>query len=715
MSSPPISGRGSPPPRIQQDPQLQPAGSSTSGTTNRPASPTNSSSSALARHGANPHPDLTQRSPGTEAGASAARMSSASAGMVQRRRVAADALARMQSAQTASHRREMQGVLRPVGSVDLSSFFDSSVPRPLGGTQGSLIDLLGGAQGRLTEFLASHGVLNGEEIVNSAMQAIDQVLEPALLGNGEGSSSAVQRLSRDESQVAIQNLFTAIETLVRMGSSEEAPPSTSEGRIWEVSDEEFEYPLADTSLPHGPVDEGDQETVFGPDLPPKLAIGSEEAILDTPTPFQALKLDGGSKPTGSPIDGIEEASSSVTSKPLLKPDESSKLAKGSIGGIEVAATPKAPTKVDKPITGATDGIEEASGGQPLRDADEVLGGDGEIPRSRAEMKNLAMRVFENRDFKSGLAQWVATTINVVLRNIASVGATTFAREMLAFGLELALEHYKVTPQARKAISIVMGPVYQAVTMSLGAIRDNYAGTATKQTNAARLISGVMPVIAYGIEHALGGGTDTAAVHSAMTVYTHLRDVAVQSWLRLPAAKDPAEDAFHFTFMSVFYGIDQFLAPLGMLTWAPQSGAGAARAGMTALEAMIPAAKRALINTGGEIAEDLANEGNRAIRAGHAPEVSLKVEVNKRHFLNAWLGQQSVRSGIISEAQSFAAAIAFQLAAEKNPFKTTIAIALMIGAVNGVQYWPFARGFAGQPKVEGPPDTEQGVELPTRGQ
>jgi hypothetical protein len=334
------------------------------------------------------------------------------------------------------------------------------------------------------------------------------------------------------------------------------------------------------------------------------------------------------------------------------------------------------------------------------------------------------RVLENRTFDTKTAQWLATTVNVILRNLASVGATTFGRELLAFGIETALEAHGVGPEKRRALSALMGPGYATLTHMLGAFRDVMNDRALvaegldpnpnlRDALIGRGISAATAIGAFMVEDALDLSKNTTAVHSAMTAYTHGRDVGVQSWLRLPAAQDPAEDAFHFKFMSLTYGIDQMLTPMAMMLTAPLSGALAARAGHTIGQAAKAAVIRAGWNTAGEVAEDLLNEGNRAIRAGHAPEVGLAVDAHPTNFVNGLLGQQSVRSAIISEAQSFAAVIAFEMTKKNaSPMATLMITALMIGLVNGVQYWPFARGFAAQPKPvrPAPSDLESALDL-----
>lgn len=332
------------------------------------------------------------------------------------------------------------------------------------------------------------------------------------------------------------------------------------------------------------------------------------------------------------------------------------------------------------------------------------------------MPDFLARVMNNRDFDSKTAQWLATTGNVFLRNLASVGVTTFGREFLAYGIELALERHGVSEPVRRGISALAGPGYPTLTHLIGAYRDVMDGGASKEQLRDALIGRAISVAtglgAFFAEEAFGLSHTTTATHVAMTAYTHARDVGVQSWLRLPAAQDPPEDRTHFMFMSVFYGLDQMIVPMLMLMLAPNSGARAARAGLGIADVAKAAATRAALNTAGEMAEDLANEGNRAIRAGHAPEVGLQVEFRQRHFVNGLLGQQSVRSDIISEAQSFVPLIASKMTdAGKSSNQILMVTALMIGLINGVQYWPFAKGFSAQPKVAPRPgDIEEGHPL-----
>ncbi|WP_093442733.1 hypothetical protein [Variovorax sp. 770b2] len=330
---------------------------------------------------------------------------------------------------------------------------------------------------------------------------------------------------------------------------------------------------------------------------------------------------------------------------------------------------------------------------------------GAIPR-------FIKQVLENRTFDSKAAQWAATANNVALRNLASVGVTVFGRELLAYGIEHALNQHGVSAQNRRALSALLGPGCQAFAHAVGVYRDFAAGTASKESVASRGISALTAIGAFMVEDALNLSQTTTATHAAMTAYAHVREVGAQSWLRLPAAKETAQDKTHFWFMSVAYGLDQMLASMTMSMLAPTSGAGAALAGQSLREAAGAAGIRGALNTAYEVGDELLNEGNRALRAGHGLEKALEVDVRQRHFVNALLGQQPARAAVLSAVQSLTAVIALEMAKKKASPQTTLMVtALMTGLVNGAQYWPRMTSASGQPKVaSSPADVEQGLAL-----
>lgn len=411
---------------------------------------------------------------------------------------------------------------------------------------------------------------------------------------------------------------------------------------------------------------------------------------------------------GAALQRLFDAIDQVRAGSVSTPEEPRIEVLSSDSSVRSTETPEAPSSAG--------GADDNASIQAHFPPEEVKTAVDRLTEAIKEMPDFLARVMNNRDFDSKTAQWLATTGNVFLRNLASVGVTTFGREFLAYGIELALERHGVSEPVRRGISALAGPGYPTLTHLIGAYRDVMDGGATKEQLRDALIGRGISVAtglgAFFAEEAFGLSHTTTATHVAMTAYTHARDVGVQSWLRLPAAQDPPEDKTHFMFMSVFYGLDQMIVPMLMLMLAPNSGARAARAGLGMADVAKAAAIRAALNTGGEMAEDLANEGNRAIRAGHAPEVGLQVEFRQRHFVNALLGQQSVRSDIISEAQSFVPLIASKMTdSGKSSEQILMVTALMIGLINGVQYWPFAKGFSAQPKVTPrSPDIEEGHPL-----
>jgi hypothetical protein len=215
---------------------------------------------------------------------------------------------------------------------------------------------------------------------------------------------------------------------------------------------------------------------------------------------------------------------------------------------------------------------------------------------------------------------------------------------------------------------------------------------------------------------LGSNTSGAAAQMiAFTMYTFMRDIAVQSHVRLknpnmehrdPGAK-PVPDELHWALISLIYGLDQFAVNQLMPTAAPTSGPGAADAHLGILPQAKAAAIRAGINWVGEIAEDMSFNGIAAVRDNKMVRLGLEWQPKLRNVANGLLAPMAVRTGITQTNVIFGDVIDKALG-ENHPLLSNLLPAITMGGLlNGVFYWPFANAGKGLPQG-GDPQVHQTV-------
>jgi hypothetical protein len=202
----------------------------------------------------------------------------------------------------------------------------------------------------------------------------------------------------------------------------------------------------------------------------------------------------------------------------------------------------------------------------------------------------------------------------------------------------------------------------------------------------------------------------ASLMLAFTAYTAMRDLVVQSRLRMSNANTVGQvpDARHFALISAGYGLDQGLVNLGMSTLASPSGPAAFtdHAGISPRNAFA----RAALNMLGEVGEDLMFQSIPAIRSrldpnqeSHALQLSIQdVGYQQNNLVNGALGPWAVRTGILATTigvTSIVAAYAKDPAYANNPKLVEAVNDLIVGAFNAILYEPFANAGSGQPTTQ----------------
>ena len=318
------------------------------------------------------------------------------------------------------------------------------------------------------------------------------------------------------------------------------------------------------------------------------------------------------------------------------------------------------------------------------------------------------RVNANEDFESTPARIAASVANVAMRNALAVFVPTVIRQFLSYGIEAGLTRAGASDSFRSTLGLV-APMLAVGALALGALRDRMAGTHTRTSERSRAIMATTTAVAGLATAASGAMSGVAPLMVAFTAYTAMRDLLVQSRLRMSNANTGGyvPDAMHFALISAGYGLDQGLVSLGMSTLASPSGAGAyvQQAGVQVWNAI----RRGALNWAGEVGEDLMFQGIPAVRStldpaqpGHALQLSIQdVGYQRNNVVNAALGPWAVRTGILSTTLgglSMLSAYTGGTAYADNPRLVEAVSDLIIGAVNGILYEPFANSGSAQPST-----------------
>lgn len=336
---------------------------------------------------------------------------------------------------------------------------------------------------------------------------------------------------------------------------------------------------------------------------------------------------------------------------------------------------------------------------------------GAAARAGAALQGWAHLVQDNSTFQSTLGQISASVANVSARNVLAVLGPTVGRLFIAHGVEKAFEAMGFSEEVKASIGLAVSLAPVAAQVA-GAVRDHAYGTATAVSQRSRFIMGLGTAAAAFASAATGTIAQNASNLLGVSIYTALRDVAVQSRLRLVNrnTEDQPPTRGHWFGISLGYGLDQMLVSMGMTAWATPAGSGAAsEPARRAATSIAHAELRGVINFLGEVAEDLMFQSYPAVaslgngREPHALNLSTP-DVGYQHanVVNGLLGGWTVRTGIISMAINSLAVLEkcmHRQRADMSGMAKNILDSGIVGLINGALYHPFAMAQSGQPSAE----------------
>jgi len=331
------------------------------------------------------------------------------------------------------------------------------------------------------------------------------------------------------------------------------------------------------------------------------------------------------------------------------------------------------------------------------------------------MNDFRLRVGRNNDFESNLAKISASVVNVGVRNTPAVFLPTFARQFMSMGIEAGFQYFGTSDYTKAMLGLGFGALPAVTAHVAGGIRDELNHTATWTSRRSRLIMAGSAIAATAYEHKAGAAPENASLHMAFTIYTAMRDLLVQTNIRLDNKNTDGlvPDWKHFLAMSVGYGLDQGLVSLGMSTLASPSGPGAAKANLSGIEQAKNAAIRAGLNLLGEMGEDLLFQSIPALRAKffgtgtpHTLELGIHTEGPTRYLTNGALGPWAVRTGILATTIALTGVsgeglpklwekTGAKLSDEDKAKLQELTSDMIIAGVNGFLYEPFANSGSGQ--------------------
>ncbi|RYP68060.1 hypothetical protein DL771_006901 [Monosporascus sp. 5C6A] len=329
------------------------------------------------------------------------------------------------------------------------------------------------------------------------------------------------------------------------------------------------------------------------------------------------------------------------------------------------------------------------------------------------------RIAANEDFTRSSSMVLVSVVNVTARNFLSVFIPTVIRQFVSYGMEAGFQKIGAPKWLKAMVGTLSGTGVALTTHAIGCWRDESAGTASTVSRRSRAIM-AGTALATGIaELAAGTAADNASAHFAFTVYTGMRDLLVQSRVRLcnPNTSGTKPDWTHFGLMMAAYGIDQGLVSLAMSTLASPSGPSAWAARLGFCEQLKHAVVRGTFNLLGEIVDDLMFQAIPSVRSlfkggsdARALQLSVKdVGYQKGYLANGALGPWAVRTGNLTTTTALLGVMTPHLA--KHPVLLEAMSDLVIALVNGFLYEPFANSGSAQPdpvRTAGPEDKERGT-------
>ncbi|KAL6897501.1 hypothetical protein GGI43DRAFT_385362 [Trichoderma evansii] len=311
---------------------------------------------------------------------------------------------------------------------------------------------------------------------------------------------------------------------------------------------------------------------------------------------------------------------------------------------------------------------------------------------------------DNEVFTSAHGQILISIVNILIRNFISVFIPTVLRQFISYGAEAGFDKLKTAPRLKSIIGTLVGTGVALITHAIGTWRDEKAGTATLTSRRSRAIMVSTAFAASIAELYTGAAVGNASTHIAFTVYTGMRDLVVQSRLRLhnPNTSGVKPDWIHFGIMMAAMTIISGLVNLGMDTLASPSGQPAWTARLSFTEQLKHAVIRGCLNLLGEMGDDFLFQVIPSIRSQfkgvenpHVLRLSLTdVGYQKGYLTNAVLGPWAARTGLLSTAVGL---LGIAAPCFENNAKLLEAMSdLIVGLSNGPLYEPFANSGSGQP-------------------
>jgi hypothetical protein len=317
---------------------------------------------------------------------------------------------------------------------------------------------------------------------------------------------------------------------------------------------------------------------------------------------------------------------------------------------------------------------------------------------------LMSQIAHNENFTSTHGQILISVANISMRNFISVFIPTILRQFISYSTEAGFHKLRTSARLKAIIGTFFGTGVALIAHAIGMWRDERAGTATLASRRSRVIL-VTTAFAVGVaELYTSTAAGNASTHVAFTIYTGMRDVMVQSRLRLqnPNTSGLKPDWIHFSIMMALITILSGMVNFGMSTLASPSGAAAWTARSSFSEQLKHAVIRGVLNLIGEVGDDFLFQVIPSIRSHfkgvenpHVLRLSLKdVGYQKGYLANAVLGPWAARTGLLS---STCALLGMTTPYLTHNAKLLEGISDLIVAVsNGPLYEPFANSVSGQP-------------------
>ncbi|SCY38821.1 MULTISPECIES: hypothetical protein [unclassified Pseudomonas] len=174
------------------------------------------------------------------------------------------------------------------------------------------------------------------------------------------------------------------------------------------------------------------------------------------------------------------------------------------------------------------------------------------------------------EFEGNLGRWASNLTISGLRSGLVTGTLTVIRQLVGFALEKLLQSNGTSPLARSVIGTVVqmfGPLLNV----LGAIRDEYNGTANQDTRLARLLTLALWVMTFAVAATAPAALSAlASFGSPMAFYTVAQDLVA---LFCPTGDNAKASPGGTAAAGLINGILQFLSFTGMNYLAPNSGPG----------------------------------------------------------------------------------------------------------------------------------------------